>query len=1053
MTTKEQPQSKDKNSGTQKSPTPAVDIQTQQDTPLETFIEHAQSNPRSLTPNNVLQLQRLSGNQAVAKLLTGTKPPSVIQAKLTVGAANDHYEQEADRMADQVMRAPHSPELIAQRTSEEDELQAKPLAESITPLVQRAAEEEELQAKSLNEGGEFTPGTNFESRLAAARGSGTPLPKSTREFMEQRMGADFSGVKVHTDAQSDRLNQAIQAKAFTTGNNIFFRTGAYNPYSSSGRELLAHELTHTVQQGAVSLQRRTVKKLAPAVTQNSIQRHASWEHKMLGDVTPDALEIMGAARGDKTKETGMRVEKTEHSSEFMKVTKGPHAGKVIDQELILHTIEQEIRRLEYFRDQPPKDASKASADKLSLADTSHRYQQTHAKQGAVAASNELGDDKKWQVRLVNVPLKDGHSEIVTYGELNTLADFYGSTKELYQTDPKNFHGIVRGIRQESLFKFMKLYEEISGTQKYQEKAAAAREKSLLRAGAGVGAGAVTGAVGAVGGAVHGLGTGALKGAKAAGGKVPVLGHLVGAIGGGVVGTAAGAVSGAKSGAAFGYQGGTEASSEYAGLGFKGAIGNTGTGDLLGEARLAGMVPGQAGKKALAGKKESAYDAGLARNACHFAPESWHSWAEYHTKARALAGEAWKMKVEANDMANGLSEHLREALLTNADKKAGEALIENGFGDHFLQDSYAAGHLINKTQIMQWYVKWLDTQKWKSDHQSPEAWRKIQQIAYGQEGLAAGGQYDRDQVGTTKALDPQSVENLEGDWQSRFKALGLKIPASVTPGSPVFKFTIWWQKRAAAKGDRTLTIKTVQKEAPVLGMKVMLYLRQLINDGVAKVDGAGIKRGFEAQIGDRDWSKLTFELREDYVPKKRLEFNSLTAGIHGQNEANMREYSKEMSRITYADYHKFLNNAFIQAASNVLHDKFCKEGLPVSSKAGELPFKIYGDNAMLQKESSKGLVHSATTANMSRDTIYSIIDSGIEPYTLNQISDRFPNLIAGQSIIDWHKPGGPLMKICHDEVFPMAQSHFLKGRLAGVKGKVTEQISKDDTEKVHSGEVF
>ena len=69
------------------------------------------------------------------------------------------------------------------------------------------------------------------------------------------MGADFSGVKVHTDAQADQLNQSIQAKAFTTGQDIFFRQGAYQPGSRGGQELLAHELTHTIQQGGTPIKR------------------------------------------------------------------------------------------------------------------------------------------------------------------------------------------------------------------------------------------------------------------------------------------------------------------------------------------------------------------------------------------------------------------------------------------------------------------------------------------------------------------------------------------------------------------------------------------------------------------------------------------------------------------------------------------------------------------------------------------------------------------------------------------------------------------------------
>jgi hypothetical protein len=204
------------------------------------------------TLDGALQLQRLIGNQAVSKLLSGEGSRRLIQAELTVGPANDPYEQEADRVAAEVVRAPVLPPAIAQRIGAADELQPKPLVGSITPLVHRAAtlEEEEVQAKALVQraDGGFEAGAEFEAGLEAARGGGQPLPSATRAFMEQRIGADFSGVNVHTDGQADRLNQSIQAKAFTTGQDVYFREGAYQPESQAGQELIAHELTHVVQQ-------------------------------------------------------------------------------------------------------------------------------------------------------------------------------------------------------------------------------------------------------------------------------------------------------------------------------------------------------------------------------------------------------------------------------------------------------------------------------------------------------------------------------------------------------------------------------------------------------------------------------------------------------------------------------------------------------------------------------------------------------------------------------------------------------------------------------------
>lgn len=87
-------------------------------------------------------------------------------------------------------------------------------------------------------------------RINSARGGGQTLDTIIQQKMGEAMGSDFSGVRVHTGNESHQLNEQLGAKAFTTGNDVFFRDGEYNPNSSSGQELIAHELTHVVQQGS-----------------------------------------------------------------------------------------------------------------------------------------------------------------------------------------------------------------------------------------------------------------------------------------------------------------------------------------------------------------------------------------------------------------------------------------------------------------------------------------------------------------------------------------------------------------------------------------------------------------------------------------------------------------------------------------------------------------------------------------------------------------------------------------------------------------------------------
>ena len=104
--------------------------------------------------------------------------------------------------------------------------------------------------------GEGDVAPEIEADIQRERGGGQALDSAARAQMEPAMGADFSGVRVHTGGQADTLNRNLSARAFTTGQDIFFKQGEYSPGSSSGRELLAHELTHVVQQGGGRVRRK-----------------------------------------------------------------------------------------------------------------------------------------------------------------------------------------------------------------------------------------------------------------------------------------------------------------------------------------------------------------------------------------------------------------------------------------------------------------------------------------------------------------------------------------------------------------------------------------------------------------------------------------------------------------------------------------------------------------------------------------------------------------------------------------------------------------------------
>lgn len=127
-------------------------------------------------------------------------------------------------------------------------------------------------ARTAQGDGAASVAPDVEAAIQSARGGGQALDSTIRVQMEPVMGADFSSVHVHTGGQADALNRSLSARAFTTGQDIFFKQGEYSPSSSSGRELLAHELTHVVQQNSSRVQ----TKLAVGQPDDRFEQEADW---------------------------------------------------------------------------------------------------------------------------------------------------------------------------------------------------------------------------------------------------------------------------------------------------------------------------------------------------------------------------------------------------------------------------------------------------------------------------------------------------------------------------------------------------------------------------------------------------------------------------------------------------------------------------------------------------------------------------------------------------------------------------------------------------------
>lgn len=164
--------------------------------------------------------------------------PQLVQPKLEVGAVNDPLEDEADRVADQVTTMPEGAVAISTSAAEEGR-------------VQRlcAGCEEEVQRKSDGAGGSVSrPAASASEKTIRSLTGGSPLSASERAYFEPRFGRDFSAVRVHHDATAGVAARSIGARAFTLGGDIAFAPGEYAAGTGEGRRLLAHELTHVMQQ-------------------------------------------------------------------------------------------------------------------------------------------------------------------------------------------------------------------------------------------------------------------------------------------------------------------------------------------------------------------------------------------------------------------------------------------------------------------------------------------------------------------------------------------------------------------------------------------------------------------------------------------------------------------------------------------------------------------------------------------------------------------------------------------------------------------------------------
>ncbi len=246
---------------------------------------------------------------------TGTvqtkKESTFFQAKLKIGQPGDKFEKEADSVAENVAnRTGNGPavqrmggeelqrvaistpmedeklgtaeermredQLIQEMPEEEEGMQmqeeeeeARMQAEEEEEGMQMQEEEEELQAKHDGKGASRMASQKLSEKVKSARGKGRPIPEQTRKRMEASFGVDLSSVRIHTGKEAEEMCKALNAQAFTIGKDIFFNSGKFNPETTSGERLLAHELTHVLQQKQGAILKKAEAGQSPALRKSS----------------------------------------------------------------------------------------------------------------------------------------------------------------------------------------------------------------------------------------------------------------------------------------------------------------------------------------------------------------------------------------------------------------------------------------------------------------------------------------------------------------------------------------------------------------------------------------------------------------------------------------------------------------------------------------------------------------------------------------------------------------------------------------------------------------
>lgn len=345
-------------------------------------------------------------------------------------------------------------EEIQQMTEDAEQVQEKPLVEKISflgsggddaqakcddcaanekenSLIQRKCpkcEEKEVQQKSKGEVNSESTGT--EQKLSSSKGGGNAMSGATLNEMNHSFGTDFSGVRIHTDSSAVQMNKDLGAKAFTNGSDVYFNEGQYSPKSNEGKHLLAHELTHTVQQGAVS---NTVQKAADPCARpenTEAQEECPAEEPQSNQISSSQQSSMSEA----SEEPPEGTEEPENDAAPVENNPQPAENEMPNPEDEVEDTEEIANALE---NEDPETALEENAEDPELEDSTESTEiQDATEQGGQDAKKNLEGGRQSTEALAE---HQATAEINKEGELQNFAvaqdSLSGSTNSIQSISP------------------------------------------------------------------------------------------------------------------------------------------------------------------------------------------------------------------------------------------------------------------------------------------------------------------------------------------------------------------------------------------------------------------------------------------------------------------------------------------------------------------------------------------------------------------------------------------------------------------------------------------